>query len=71
MTGHTDAVNSVEFSADDRLVVTASTDGTSRLWYTDYREDVRYLCGQLLRDFTADERAQFEIKDNEPTCPKP
>jgi WD40 repeat protein len=69
LTGHTDAVNSVAFSADDRLVVTASLDGTARLWYADYREDVRYLCGKLLRDFTAEERAQYEIKDTRPTCP--
>jgi WD40 repeat protein len=30
--GHTGGVNSVEFSADGRLVVTASDDGTVRAW---------------------------------------
>ena len=52
-------------------MVTASDDGTARLWYADYHDAVGYLCGQLHRDLSDDERVQYEIKGNEPTCPKP
>jgi WD40 repeat protein len=67
--GHTGTLQSVTFSLDDRLVLTGSEDGTARLWYTNLEDNVSYLCGQLRRDFTDAERAQFEIKDTTPTCP--
>jgi WD40 repeat protein len=67
--GHTGTIQSVTFSPDDQLVLTGSEDGTARLWYTNLEDNVRYLCGQLRRDFTDAERAQFEIKDTTPTCP--
>jgi WD40 repeat protein/class 3 adenylate cyclase len=69
--GHTDAVWTVAFSPDDKMLLTGSADNTARLWYVDYHDEESYLCGKLLRDFTPDERAQFEIKDTTPTCPKP
>ena len=37
-------------------------------WYVDYH-DTLHLCGRLLRDFSGDERRQFNIVDNKPTCP--
>jgi len=50
-------------------IVTSSDDGTAMLWDVDYHTTVDYLCSILLRDFTDDERAQYGIKDNTPTCP--
>jgi hypothetical protein len=48
----------------------ASDDGSVQFWDVDYRETVRYLCSLLLRDFTDEERLQYNIIDNTPTCPK-
>jgi hypothetical protein len=50
-------------------VLTASADKTARLWHTDYHSTIRYLCGLLIRDLTADERTQYGITDPGPTCP--
>jgi hypothetical protein len=51
-------------------VLTGSLDGTARLWDTDYHDTIRYLCSRLLRDFSDDERAQYGIPNDGPTCPK-
>ena len=50
-------------------MLTASQDQTARLWYTDYHDTIRYLCGLLTRDLTPDERTQYGIADQGPTCP--
>jgi hypothetical protein len=62
-------VVAVAFSPDDRVGMTNGVDG-ARQRYVDYQDAVRYLCGKPLRDFSAEERAQFEIDDTQPTCPK-
>jgi WD40 repeat protein/class 3 adenylate cyclase len=67
--GHSDEVKSVAFSHDGKLVLTGSADGTARLWHTDYHDTMRYLCGQLARDLTGDERTQYNITGSTPTCP--
>jgi WD40 repeat protein/class 3 adenylate cyclase len=69
--GHTDAVGSVAFSPDGKWVLTGSADNTARLWRTDYHDAINDLCSLLLRDFSADEKAQYEIKGDQTTCPKP
>jgi hypothetical protein len=51
-----------------RHVLTASTDGTARLWDVDIDDTVAALCSRLLRDFTPEERAQYGIPDDGPTC---
>jgi WD40 repeat protein/class 3 adenylate cyclase len=68
--GHTAGIGALAFSPDGKHIATASVDFTARIWPTDYHEAVNYLCARVPRDFTDEERAQYEIKDNEPTCPK-
>ena len=41
--GHTADVNTAVFSADDKLILTASDDGTARLWRADTGEFVRTI----------------------------
>jgi WD40 repeat protein/class 3 adenylate cyclase len=71
-TGHTAGVENVAFSPDGKYILTGSDDGTALLWDVDYHTTMEYLCSRLQRDFTEEERAQYGITDNEPTCtPKP
>lgn len=70
-TGHTAPVEYVAFSPNGKYLLTGSDDGTAMLWDVDYHTTMQYLCSVLLRDFTDDERTQYNIKDNTPTCPKP
>lgn len=44
--GHTGAVSSVDFSADGRLVVSGSFDGTARVWDVLSRREVRRVSGR-------------------------
>jgi WD40 repeat protein len=67
--GHNGPVTRVTFAPDGMSVLTASADKTARLWHTDYHSTIRYLCGLLIRDLTADERTQYGITDPGPTCP--
>ncbi|HEY9526507.1 MAG TPA: hypothetical protein VIR02_05455, partial [Anaerolineales bacterium] len=67
--GHSAVVESVVFSPNGNYLLTGSDDGTARLWDVDYHTTMDYLCSRLLRDFTDEERAQFGITDNSPTCP--
>jgi WD40 repeat protein/class 3 adenylate cyclase/two-component SAPR family response regulator len=68
-TGHAAGVEAVAFSPDGKYLLTGSDDGTAMLWDVDYHTTMNYLCSAVLRDFTNDERAQYGIKDNTPTCP--
>jgi WD40 repeat protein/transcriptional regulator with XRE-family HTH domain len=68
-TGHTAGVQNVAFSPNGKYLATVSDDGTARLWDNDYHTTMQYLCLILLRDFTDEERAQYGITDDAPTCP--
>jgi len=41
-----------------------------RLWDTDYHSFIAYACSRIFRDFTPNERQQFLIPDDSPTCPE-
>jgi WD40 repeat protein/DNA-binding SARP family transcriptional activator len=68
--GHTAGVENVIFSPDGKYILTGSDDGTMLLWDVDYHTTLNYLCSVLQRDFTEAERAQYNITDATPTCPK-
>jgi len=68
-TGHKDEVHEVAFSPDGKYILTASSDGTARLWLLDLQDTIRGICATLTRDLTSEERVQFGISDEEPTCP--
>ncbi|MDQ2692081.1 MAG: hypothetical protein M3Y68_08635, partial [Chloroflexota bacterium] len=68
-TGHTNEVRDVTFSPDGKFILTASEDSTARLWLTDLQDTIRAVCATLTRDLTLEERVQFGILDQGPTCP--
>jgi WD40 repeat protein len=68
-TGHTKEIRNVTFSPDGKYILTASNDGTARLWLADYHDAIGAVCTLLTRDLTADERKEFDIASQEPTCP--
>jgi WD40 repeat protein/transcriptional regulator with XRE-family HTH domain/energy-coupling factor transporter ATP-binding protein EcfA2 len=68
-TGHTSEVRDVAFSPDGKYIVTASFDGTARLWFTNIHDTIRAVCALLTRDLTSEERIQFGISNEGPTCP--
>jgi WD40 repeat protein len=59
----------VVFSPDGKYILTASEDNTARIWLTDLDETIRAVCALLTRDLTPEERIQFGITDEGPTCP--
>lgn len=63
--GHTSEVRAVAFSPDGKYILTASFDGTSRLWFTDIHNTIRAVCALL----TSEERIQFGVSNEGPTCP--
>ena len=69
LVGHTDIVFSVAFTPDGKHLITGSRDKTVRIWEVDYHDLVNAACKLLSRDFTSEERTQFDVTDVEPTCP--
>jgi WD40 repeat protein/serine/threonine protein kinase len=69
LVGHTDIVFSVAFTPDGKRLITGSRDMTARIWEVDYHDLLDAACNVLVRDFTSEERTQFEIQEPGPTCP--
>ena len=67
--GRNTELTTVTFSPDGKYILTSSFDGTAQLWLTDIHDTIRAVCDLLTRDLTPDERVQFGISDQEPTCP--
>jgi|SRR5215213_4793926 len=57
------------FSPDGKYILTASEDNTARLWQIDLDATLREVCALLTRDLTSEERIQFNISNEGPTCP--
>ncbi len=62
--------STILFSTDARHVLQISRDETVRLWDVEDRDFIDSACTQIWRDFTAEERTNYKIKDHEPTCPQ-
>jgi WD40 repeat protein len=67
-TGHGNWVRNAVFSPDGKYILTSSDDNTARLWLADLHDTLRAVCALLTRDLTPEERAQYGIIDQEPTC---
>jgi WD40 repeat protein/serine/threonine protein kinase/DNA-binding XRE family transcriptional regulator len=59
----------VAFSPDSQYILIHGSDKIARLWDTDYQKLMESVCARVLRDFTEDERAEYGINDQQPTCP--
>ncbi|MEO8288910.1 MAG: helix-turn-helix domain-containing protein [Chloroflexota bacterium] len=70
-TGHGDLVRMGAFSPDGKYILTVSNDNTARLWHSDLRDTITYVCGLLTRDLTPEERTQYGITGQQPTCSGP
>jgi WD40 repeat protein len=68
LTGHTNEVRDVTFSPDGKYILTASEDGTARLWLTSLQDTIHEVCTTLTRDLTPEERIQFDVSDQGSTC---
>lgn len=67
--GHESPLLTVGFSEDGQHAYTADT-GNVYAWRTTLADVVDFACQQLTRDFTAAERAFYNIEDDDPTCPE-
>jgi hypothetical protein len=81
LSGHQRVVSSAAFSADGTRIVTASWDGTARLWEVpeifrvDARAQVKMACAQLAERglplaFTAEDLAAYPVLEGQPRDPE-
>jgi WD40 repeat protein len=57
------------FSENDDSLFVHGFDGRIYILHTRVENAMEDLCSRLIRDFTPEEREQYEIKDSAPTCP--
>ena len=62
------SIRNVLFSPDGRSFLIGSDYGNVTLWDTDYHDAITRACSQLTRDLTPEERTQYGITDDTPTC---
>ncbi|HRE48298.1 MAG TPA: WD40 repeat domain-containing protein [Aggregatilineales bacterium] len=65
-------VGKVSFSADSRTLYLETKRDMADVfegWDVDYHEFLRTACRSVGRDFTAEERQTYAIRDDQPTCP--
>jgi hypothetical protein len=67
--GHSSAILLVGFSVDGRTVLSGDA-RTTYAWRRELQDVVAFACGQLSRDFSAEERGFYNIGDAAPTCPE-
>ncbi len=67
--GNVGGMAAVAFSPDSQFVVVGGSKQIAQLWDVDYQALVDSVCARVLRDFTDKERDQYEIRDQQPTCP--
>jgi WD40 repeat protein len=60
----------VSFSNNDNFLFIHGGDGKLHILDTRVEDTLNALCSRLLRDFTPEEREQYEIMDDAPTCPQ-
>ncbi len=61
-------IHSVAFAPDGRTVLVAANDGLALRYDVNYQDTVSYLCSRLQRDFSIEERVQYELVDTAATC---
>jgi WD40 repeat protein len=60
---------SLAISPDSQFVLIGGADKVARLWDIDYQVLMDSVCARVLRDFTDQEREQYGLNDQQPTCP--
>ncbi len=65
--GHVSPVQSAAFSSDGQFVLTGDL-LSAYLWLTELEEVIEFACGQLTRDFTAEERILYSIDEALEIC---
>ena len=71
LNGHTDGVNTAGFSPDGRQIVTASSDGSVKMWaiYPSIGEKVAVARARLVNGFSDEECRRF-YRDDLDSCPQ-
>jgi len=59
----------LNFSVNDDYLFIFGSDNEIEILYTRVEDVINDLCSRLIRDFTPEEREQYEIMDDAPTCP--
>ena len=44
--------------------------GLIKMWDVDYHDMIALACSKVTRDFTAEERIQYDLSNGAPTCPQ-
>jgi WD40 repeat protein len=70
ISSHADDFTDLAFSEDGRYILASGADGLERAWPTSLDEAINAVCAALTRDFTPEEREEYEIPDDGPTCPQ-